>query len=128
MQNTDLTRMTESEPSLTGDNGALPCHQELDSPEIQTLLQQRSKMKSAERTGVWTLLPGWQWNPLLKLPANQKCPCKSGRKFKVCCRNSLPRAVKKGEAERYERQMQLPDLTFLTYQGLDDAELKKSVS
>lgn len=27
---------------------------------------------------------GFMWNPLLKLPRNSPCPCKSGKKFKKC--------------------------------------------
>lgn len=30
-------------------------------------------------------LEGYIRNPLLDLPRNMKCPCHSGKKFKVCC-------------------------------------------
>lgn len=29
-------------------------------------------------------LPGDIWNPLVKFPRNNPCPCGSGKKFKVC--------------------------------------------
>jgi hypothetical protein len=59
-------------------------------------------------------LPGHEWNPLLKLPVNMKCPCKSGLKFKMCCRPKLPHAVPENLAKQYRIQMERPDLVFLT--------------
>lgn len=34
--------------------------------------------------------PGHAWNPLLKFPRNNPCPCGSGKKFKKCCVNNVP--------------------------------------
>lgn len=33
---------------------------------------------------------GMMWNPLLKHPRNEPCPCGSGIKFKRCHLNSMP--------------------------------------
>lgn len=60
------------------------------------------------------LLPGYSWNPLLKLEPNRKCPCQSGLRFKKCCRDKLQRAVPKKQAEQLKKQMLLPDLVFVT--------------
>ncbi len=32
-----------------------------------------------------TSLKGWAPNPLMQLPRNMQCPCKSGKKWKACC-------------------------------------------
>lgn len=58
-------------------------------------------------------MPGFTWNPLRKLPRNQQCPCMSGAKFKRCCLNRLPHAVTIEDAERFKKQMALPDLVFM---------------
>ena len=59
-------------------------------------------------------LPGFTWNPLMKLPGNRTCPCQSGKKFKRCCLPMLPRAVPEKVAALYREQMKKPGLTFLT--------------
>ena len=59
-------------------------------------------------------LKGYEWNPLLKLPRNSKCPCKSGKKFKACCLQTLPKAITSKLAADYKVQMLQPDLVFIT--------------
>lgn len=59
-------------------------------------------------------IPGFTWNPLLKYPRNNKCPCLSGKKFKTCCLGLLPRVVSLAAAQDYQKQMEAPDLVFLT--------------
>src|SRR6185312_1315548 len=59
-------------------------------------------------------IPGFAWNPLLTLPRNMNCPCKSGRKFKHCHLNLLPRVIKQDFVETYKQQMKRSDLIFLT--------------
>lgn len=59
-------------------------------------------------------LPNHVWNPLLTLPVNMRCPCRSGKKFKQCCRPKLPKAVSKENALKYLGQMKKPDLFFIT--------------
>jgi len=58
--------------------------------------------------------PGFQWNPLLKYPPNNPCPCKNGKKYKKCCLRIMPRVVTDALAKLYEEQMAAPDLVFLT--------------
>lgn len=44
------------------------------------------KLRSWKRPRlVRTAAPGFVRNPLKDLPRNMACPCKSGRKWKVCC-------------------------------------------
>lgn len=64
-------------------------------------------------------LPGYVWNPLRRLPANSPCPCRSLKKFKKCCLNSLPPAVPEALGKEYEKQMALGGLTFLTEANQD---------
>lgn len=59
-------------------------------------------------------IPGCTWNPLLTLPPNMLCPCRSERKFKHCCKKTLPRVVTIKTAEEYKKQMAKPDLIFVT--------------
>lgn len=60
------------------------------------------------------VMPGWAWNPLLTLPRNQPCPCRSGLKFKTCCLRKLPKVVTIQDAEIFKAQMLKPDLVFIT--------------
>lgn len=59
-------------------------------------------------------LPGHTWNPLLRLPRNMPCPCRSQKKFKVCCLSKLPQAVKIEDAKTYEEQIAKGELVFVT--------------
>lgn len=33
------------------------------------------------------------YNPFLKWPRNRPCPCNSGKKFKVCCLDTIPKKI-----------------------------------
>jgi uncharacterized protein YchJ len=55
---------------------------------------------------------GFVANPLMKIPRNSKCPCQSGKKFKVCCMSRVPRFVTAEIAEKHKKQMLRPNLTF----------------
>lgn len=72
--------------------------------------------------------PGFDWNPLLDLPKNRPCPCRSGAKFKQCCLHKLPKVVPVKVAEGFREQMAKPDLVFLTKENeqqiLGDAAAK----
>lgn len=57
---------------------------------------------------------GYAWNPLRQIPRNNPCPCRSGRKFKACCLNTLPPVVPEKAAEIYREQMNRPELIFVT--------------
>lgn len=70
-------------------------------------------------------MPGFQWNPLLNLPRNRPCPCLSGKKFKACCLDRLPKVVADTAAKEYREQMKKPDLVFLTHKNQE--EVKKRV-
>lgn len=60
------------------------------------------------------LKAGWAWNPLLTYPRNKPCPCRSGKKFKVCHLNMLPRVIPEKLAKGHREQMNRPDLVFIT--------------
>lgn len=46
------------------------------------------------RAQYWTLLPGYQWNPLAnRYPGNKGCFCGSGVKAKRCCIPHQPRIL-----------------------------------
>ena len=62
--------------------------------------------------------PGFTWNPLLRLPRNLPCPCRSGKKFKTCHLNKLPQVVPQNVADSYEQAMKLPGgPTFVTQEN-----------
>ncbi len=48
---------------------------------------------------------GFAYNPLLKYPRNNPCPCGKPLKYKRCCLPRLPPLVSNAEAERYSAQM-----------------------
>lgn len=56
------------------------------------------------------LKPGFEWNPLLKIPRNAPCPCDSGKKFKHCHLVNMPRAVPEAFAKEYRAGMKQVDL------------------
>lgn len=41
----------------------------------------------------YKLTDGFMWNPILKIPRNDHCPCGSGKKFKKCHLKDTPRAL-----------------------------------
>lgn len=53
----------------------------------------------------FALKPGYSWNPLLKIPRNMACPCKSGKKFKACHLDKLPRAIPTKIADQFKRDL-----------------------
>jgi len=59
-------------------------------------------------------IPGFARNPLLTLPRNQACPCRSGKKFKRCCLKVIPGVVTELMAKDFAAQMKKPDLVFVT--------------
>ncbi len=56
------------------------------------------------------LRDGYEWNPLRAFPRNLPCPCGSQKKFKVCCLDSMPAAVKADIAAEYREGMKTPEL------------------
>lgn len=44
--------------------------------------------------------PGLSWNPMLKFPPNDLCYCRSGLKFKKCCKLKQPLVVENEFAEK----------------------------
>lgn len=44
-------------------------------------------------------IDGYSFNPVTEWPRNARCPCGSGRKFKSCCAESVPRVVPDHEAK-----------------------------
>lgn len=103
--------------------------QEASAPPItstQAMLQIRTDRPLSFLNGkAMGLMPGFEWNPLLNLPRNRPCPCLSGKKFKACCLNKLPRAVPESLAKQYVEQMGKPDLIFLTKEN--EHKVKKAV-
>lgn len=85
------------------------------SPELEALARQIAKRSAANpHKQVSKPKPGFARNPLLTLPRNNKCPCLSGKKFKKCCLNKLPRVIPESLAKNFEEQMSKPDLVFVT--------------
>ncbi len=91
---------TENENSTTPDSVALP----FPPPR-------------PNRRMAWKPKEGYEHNPLLTLPRNKPCPCRSGKKFKACCLDKLPRIVSKADADHFAEQMRQPDLVFLTVEN-----------
>lgn len=54
------------------------------------------------------LLDGYDWNPLLTIGRNEMCPCDSGKKFKRCHLNTMPRAIPADLAKQYRAGMKNP--------------------
>lgn len=95
-------------------------------PEIQAQLDQtKLDKKHAKKQRVMVPNPGWTHNPLLRLPRNKECPCRSGKKFKVCCQRTLPRLVTVQDAKNFCEQMAKPDLVFMTK---TNAEVLKKIA
>ena len=46
---------------------------------------------------------GFVWNPLLKLPRNMACPCKSGKKWKVCCLPVTKHVIPRDAFDEYQK-------------------------
>lgn len=91
--------------------------------------QEASTLTPRQRKGLFLgPAPGFTHNPLLKLPRNMPCPCRSLKKFKVCCLPKLPQVVSIKDAELYREQMERPNLTFVTHENKEllraAAELK----
>lgn len=99
--------MRDDEPktklSLLGPEGTIPVSQSTIASESLTV--PRPSMPAQLR-----MVP----NPLRSLPRKSPCPCRSGKKFKLCCLIKLPAMVFDGLAEQYREQMAKPDLVFLT--------------
>lgn len=70
----------------------------LKSDEAKTMAEARKAQnanKKKARRQVYVTKPGFVWNPLLKYPRNELCPCGSGKKFKKCHLDQLPQAIPK---------------------------------
>lgn len=96
--------------------------QETQSPLNQAPLQSLKPRPQAQdiQPSARGLQPGFTWNPLRRLPPNRECPCQSGKKFKACCKDRLPRAVPSATASLYEEQMKKRNLLFLTDENEED--------
>jgi hypothetical protein len=53
----------------------------------------------------FALKEGNAWNPLLNYPRNSPCFCNSGKKFKKCHLDTIPRFTSKAEAAKWKRAM-----------------------
>lgn len=85
--------------------------------------QMAKAMKAMEKRGMKPA-PGFAWNPLRKLQPNIPCPCLSGKKFKVCCRDQLAPIVEESVAKQFAEQMQKEDLVFLTPDNHDKIQAR----
>src|SRR3982750_4440131 len=65
--------------------------------------QEAKDLKDRQLKALQMVMQNMEPNPLKGLPANMPCPCKSGKKFKVCHRNQLPPVVTKKTAEFYRK-------------------------
>lgn len=93
------------------------------SNKDQEALKPKKKVRKKFVFGM-KLMKGFSWNPLINLPRNNLCPCKSGKKFKVCCLLVLPRVVTNENANYYKKQMENSDMVFMTK---DNQEKLKSL-
>lgn len=75
--------------------------------------EQKMKPISKEPEAFIAPLPGYSWNPLLRLEPNTLCPCQSGKKFKKCCKNLCVPAVPEAQAKELEKHMSRPSMKFL---------------
>ncbi len=57
---------------------------------------------------------GYSRNPLLGLPRNDPCPCRSGKKYKVCCLPLQAQYIPTAMADNFAAAMKRPDLVFMT--------------
>lgn len=67
---------------------------------------------------------GFVRNPLLGLPRNEPCPCRSGKKFKACCLPTIAEQafyIPENVAASYEKAMHEPDFMFMTEANKEDA-------
>lgn len=85
----------------------------------------KKMMRKMEKQGI-QIPPGFAKNPLLKLEPNRTCPCLSGKKFKVCCRDKLALIVPENVAKDFEVQMSKPDLVFMTPDN--EAKIQKHIA
>lgn len=106
--------------------------QELEGATTTSTTQRRHLDLIPSHKMAMKLAPGFTWNPLRTLPRNQLCPCRSGKKFKRCCLDTLPIAVPEKHAEIFLEQMSKPDLVFVTNENkeriLAEAEAKKAIA
>lgn len=110
---------TENKPSGTSNSESTLQGPEAKTPAQDSMLPRPALEKPPEGRAFLAPLPGFVWNPLRKLPPNMPCPCRSLKKFKKCCLNNLPPAVPEGLAKRYEEQIALGSLVFLTEKNAD---------
>jgi hypothetical protein len=96
------------------------------SPRPKTKLDEIAEAENKRSKMAWKPGPGFTWNPLLKIPRNRQCPCLSGKKFKVCCLDTLPRVVSEKDAKQYAEQMAKLDLVFLTKEN--EEKVKRIIS
>lgn len=77
-------------------------HNRLKGDEAKVMAEARKAAnlsKKKARRQVYVTKPGFVWNPLLRYPRNEPCPCGSGMKFKKCHLDQLPQAIPKGVAQ-----------------------------
>jgi hypothetical protein len=118
-----ISNVTDSETPLTPEQFQLVSTL-ADLQRAETLGGRR-----ANRRKVMVAATGYEANPLLTIPRNQTCPCRSGKKFKVCHLNKLPLYVTKASAEVYREAMKKPDLVFLTQENAEQlAEIAKGTT
>lgn len=55
----------------------------------------------------WKPKDGLVWSPLSRYPANAKCFCGSGKKFKKCHKDQVKMAVKPEEAEQLKKYVDM---------------------
>ncbi len=77
--------------------------------EMALMKQKETAIPPAPKGGrmAWALKPGYAWNPLLKYPRNDECPCGSGTKFKNCHLNKMPRAIPVAAAADYVKALRM---------------------
>lgn len=92
-----------------------------DKKEKSSLAVPAVIRRSGQRTAIRPR-PGYTWNPLRTLPRNNACPCRSGKKFKACCLNSLAPVVTEEDAANIRVQMAKPDLVFMTKDNQSQVE------
>lgn len=78
----------------------------------------------------YRLPKGMAWNPLLGLPRNSRCPCHSGKKFKNCHLDVLPKVIPEKLAQEYSEGIKVgAQFNFIreeTAADIAERELRKS--
>lgn len=134
VNSTDTTNNLEV--SVTNANATLPEQVVFDNPtetkvlsEEQLNLRIRQKILRKMNRLASKPKPGYAYNPLVKIPRNNPCPCQSGKKFKRCCLEMVPKIVSAEDAQKFSALMKygVGNIRFRPEEPID-SEIKTNES